>query len=409
MQSVKTFKNIQNLSKAPVEGASSESMNALNALEQGMFGNGKNEFQAELSKNINLNDLQKLSNHNSELPPELAADLTQSKTEVLKPTLRRSGIITENSQRSLGNVMSREDLLTEGIEKKPSLDQILRSKKPKSIFTRNVNKAQLLEQAQNPLKVQKGSEDFVHKSILKSQSDKIPQTQVSESENLINLRNMMNKRGAKAINGSSFSTQSDKPEGLISLTSLNDRNLEDESFSQDSNSGLDFLANHSPMMESSQEGPEKVFSMSALTGIDTSDNEAVINKISDYIVNSKIEASNEVQMSVMDDSLGTIDLKVQKAADHSINVVLNTNNQEANLILNQHKNELLSNLTNSGFTVNEIKVDLSSARSNNSSDFSQNFSQNQNQQQFSSKNNQQEQESQKRSQLWEAFRDKEAA
>ncbi len=433
MQGINNFKNIQDLGTKGAKVSPDGNVNNLELLEQGLFGpQGKNEFQAELAKNIDLSQLQTpvaqapIAQPGTQphlllgetLDPELAQGLNQAQglneqVEVLPPTIRRSGLISHNAEPKSIFINQPKAEVDQFLINQNELGQelpVLNTGKPKSIFLNGDFAAQVEGQ-----KVQKGAQNFVHKSMLDVNKAKMDTpvnnlaVQTSDSENLINLRNMMNKTNTKALNGAHFDKSGNT--GLINMNAVNEsENFEDESFSGDTN-GNDFLSSEQFASKDIELAPTgKVFETSSLDGMDSTDTEALINKISDYIQNSKIDNSKRVEMSMNDQHLGKIDLVVEKSANNTINVSMSTANSDVSALLNQNKSQLISNLSQSGFTVNDVKIDISSSRSNSNSNFSQNFSGNQNQsQQFGSKNGQQNQDSQKRNDLWDILRDKEAA
>lgn len=152
-----------------------------------------------------------------------------------------------------------------------------------------------------------------------------------------------------------------------------------------------------------------VFNINNIQSSDTS--EQIISKIQDYIVQSKVSGSQDVQMSFEHTELGKIDLHVQKAQNNALNISIGARSAEGSKFFAQNQSELLNSLAQAGVNVGELKLESSSS-SNNQSSFENNsknqFSQN------SSRGNQsdsrqQNEDSRRREEIWSMFKDKEVA
>jgi hypothetical protein len=151
-----------------------------------------------------------------------------------------------------------------------------------------------------------------------------------------------------------------------------------------------------------------VFNMSELQA---GSPDEVIAKIQDYIIQSKVSNEPEVQMSFKHDTLGKVDLLVQKGAGDQVNITIGTNTAEAAKFFNQNQTDLLSTLSQAGLRVGDFNLDTSSKSSgqNSSQDSAnQQFAQG-GQKEHNSESGQRKEEMDKREELWKLMKDKEAA
>lgn len=153
----------------------------------------------------------------------------------------------------------------------------------------------------------------------------------------------------------------------------------------------------------------KIFEMSQVVEADISNTDQLINKISDYIIQSKVSNEPRVELSMNHQELGKVDIMVEKASNDMINISITPNTIDGKSFFNLHKGELLNVLSNSGIQIAEFKLETSSSNNNLSQNNSnQSFSQN-GQGQHQSQKNQQDAESQRRQELWDMFSNREVA
>lgn len=166
------------------------------------------------------------------------------------------------------------------------------------------------------------------------------------------------------------------------------------------------MDNASTSLDSSN---SKVFEMSQVVEADISNTDQLINKISDYIIQSKVSNEPRVELSMNHQELGKVDIMVEKASNDMLNISITPNTVDGKSFFMANKGELLSVLNNSGIQIADFKLDTSSSNNNLSQNNSnQSFGQN-SQGQHQSQKNQQDAESQRRQELWDMFSNREVA
>lgn len=167
--------------------------------------------------------------------------------------------------------------------------------------------------------------------------------------------------------------------------------------------------------------PTKVFKLSSVQSLTTPDE--LINKVQDYIIQSRVGNKAEVKMAFHHDELGQVDLIVKKI-DSSMNVAINPHTVHGKDFFKSHQVELVRHLSQAGVPVGDFKIELPLLNVNQGS-FSQSLSQNdsssskQGNHDFSSFNHQRgnhqsesgqrEHDSRRREELWEKYYEKEVA
>lgn len=139
--------------------------------------------------------------------------------------------------------------------------------------------------------------------------------------------------------------------------------------------------------------------------LDTTNREAIINKVSDYIVQSKINNSPKLEMNFSHQDIGQVELLVEKGIGDQVNVMISPKSAEGMRFFTQHQSAILTNLANSGVSLGEFKLD-GQATGQNGQGFDQSSSQ-----QFaeSHQGNQRDQDSRRRQELWQYYQNREAA
>jgi hypothetical protein len=153
---------------------------------------------------------------------------------------------------------------------------------------------------------------------------------------------------------------------------------------------------------------QKVFNLNNLTN--TQDTDGVMSQISDYIVQAKAAKEPTVNMKVQHQDLGMLDITVNRVQNDVVSIAIGTQDNASKLFLGQHRDSLMSHLSQAGVNVSDLKLEQSSASKNNNS-FDQNQQQASNGQdrQFGSEQNQRRHDQERREELWDLVREKEVA
>lgn len=159
------------------------------------------------------------------------------------------------------------------------------------------------------------------------------------------------------------------------------------------------------------EAASKVFDMNQLTTTDVSDVETVISKVTDYIVQAKAANEPTVNMKLQHQDLGLLDITVSRADQNNVSVVMGAQDSATKLFLTQHKEQMLSHLSNAGVGVSDLRFEQTQTASKDLGQQSQqqNSQQSGGQRQFGSEQNQRNEEQNRRQQLWDVLREKEVA
>lgn len=172
---------------------------------------------------------------------------------------------------------------------------------------------------------------------------------------------------------------------------------------------------HKMNTESSVNGQTKVLDLSAINPTDTNQ---VIEKISNYITQSRFSNADSLDLVVKHDSLGQFNVQVNKTSGSDlIDLQIKTATAEGNQFFAKHESDLLKHLGQNGVKVADLKIAMSDAitMSNGSemrknTDSGSQFSGNQNQGSHNSSNGSSQDFSrggeQRRKQLWEEYRER---
>lgn len=150
----------------------------------------------------------------------------------------------------------------------------------------------------------------------------------------------------------------------------------------------------------------KVFDMNQMNN--NQDIDSVITQVTDYIVQAKAAKEPTVTMKMQHQDLGLLDITVSRSGQNNVNVILGAQDANTKMFLGQHREQLMTHLTQAGVGVSDLRFEQSAP----SKDFS-NQSGHQHQQsgerQFGSQQNERNAEQERRQQLWELLREKEVA
>jgi len=145
----------------------------------------------------------------------------------------------------------------------------------------------------------------------------------------------------------------------------------------------------------------------------TGDGNQILNQITDYIIQAKASKEETVSLRVNHQDLGMLDITVQKL--HGVNqdsMALNIGTQtlEGKVFFQENSKDLLAHLNQAGLNVLDVKVDQGSLEKKNDFDLTgQGKNQNFQNKEFSSEQNQRRHDQNRRQELWDLFKDKEAA
>ena len=156
-------------------------------------------------------------------------------------------------------------------------------------------------------------------------------------------------------------------------------------------------------------GTNNAFNMSSLESANTIE---IIEKIQDYIQQSKAINKDSVKLKVNHASIGDFDIEVIKNADSTMDVNLANLSSKAKNFFVEHQGRIVDSLGNSGLKISDFRVDgqKGNTNTNSSSDReSSNNSHSQNNNSQNSEKNNQQKESQRRRELWELMQDRNAA
>lgn len=184
--------------------------------------------------------------------------------------------------------------------------------------------------------------------------------------------------------------------------------MEDSSSSPDAGASFSQKQNQAPALITATGATAKTFDMAQLNTTNQTD---VINQIQNYIIQSKASSEPTVQMSFEHKDLGMVDLTVSKLQGNQVSVMINSHTQEGSKFFNQHQNELLQSLTQSGIKVSEFKLDTSSnTNQNNNQNHNHSSGNGSEKGQFAgNEKHQRNEDSRRREELWSLFNNKEAA
>jgi flagellar hook-length control protein FliK len=168
------------------------------------------------------------------------------------------------------------------------------------------------------------------------------------------------------------------------------------------------VAGPATLMAAENEAPQKVFDMQNLAKSQNLDAETVLTQVTDYIVQAKAAKEPTVNMKVMHQDLGLLDITVNRGVNDAVNIAIAAQDQGAKIFLGQHREQLMTHLSQAGVSVTDLKMEQSS---NSQKDMGHSNQQGTpgHDRQFGSEQNQRREEQQRRHDLWELMREKEVA
>lgn len=162
------------------------------------------------------------------------------------------------------------------------------------------------------------------------------------------------------------------------------------------------------LMAAENEAPQKVFDLQNLAKSQNLDAETVLTQVTDYIVQAKAAKEPTVNMKVQHQDLGLLDITVNRGVNDAVNIAIATQDQGAKIFLGQHREQLMTHLSQAGVSVTDLKMEQSSNSQKDMGHSNQQGSQGHDRQ-FGSEQNQRREEQQRRHDLWELMREKEVA
>jgi len=152
---------------------------------------------------------------------------------------------------------------------------------------------------------------------------------------------------------------------------------------------------------------QKIFNLNSITN--KQDADSIMTQISDYIVQAKAAKEPTVNMKVQHQDLGVLDITVNRVQNDVVSIAIGTQDNASKLFLGQHRDSLLSHLSQAGVNVSDLKLEQSSNSKNSNLDQGQQHASQGQDRQFGSEQNQRRHDQQRREELWDVVREKEVA
>ncbi|MBL7665757.1 MAG: flagellar hook-length control protein FliK [Bacteriovoracaceae bacterium] len=148
--------------------------------------------------------------------------------------------------------------------------------------------------------------------------------------------------------------------------------------------------------------PVKVLDLSSM---DVSNSTESINKISDYIQQNHMAARPTIDLKFNHQELGNVGIHVERNDNNTLNISIQTSNNEARNFFSQNQQELFQTLNSNGLKVADIKLESHSSFSKHSEDgATSEHGRQSSSQQFSSQDGQRKHESHRRQELWASYK-----
>lgn len=151
----------------------------------------------------------------------------------------------------------------------------------------------------------------------------------------------------------------------------------------------------------------KVFDMNQMNN--NQDIDSVITQVTDYIVQAKAAKEPTVTMKMQHQDLGLLDITVSRSGQHNVNVILGAQDANTKMFLGQHREQLMTHLTQAGVGVSDLRFEQSAPSKDFNSQSGHQQQQHSGERQFGSQQNERNAEQERRQQLWELLREKEVA
>ncbi|MDD0852652.1 hypothetical protein HBN50_06065 [Halobacteriovorax sp. GB3] len=149
-----------------------------------------------------------------------------------------------------------------------------------------------------------------------------------------------------------------------------------------------------------------------LTSMNPTDTEQMIQKISDYVVQSRVQNADRLDLTVKHDSLGQFNIQVNKQSNSEfVDLQIKTATAEGNQFFAKNEVELLKHLSQKGVKIQDIKIAMNDApqMASNTKESSDNssFNQNQGDSRFQRQDQQSsDRGSERRRQLWQEYQER---
>jgi hypothetical protein len=157
------------------------------------------------------------------------------------------------------------------------------------------------------------------------------------------------------------------------------------------------------------DAPAKVMDMTQIKSADSSE---IMGQISDYIIQAKAAKEPTASLRMNHEELGMIDITVSKTGVNSEAIAVNigAHSAEGKNFFQANSKELLAQLSGSGLTVSDLKVETPAQTAKSDFDMNgQQGKQDPSNKNFGSEQNQRRNEAERRQSLWDILSDKEAA
>ena len=151
----------------------------------------------------------------------------------------------------------------------------------------------------------------------------------------------------------------------------------------------------------------EVFNM---TNVDASNKAEMIDKISNYVSQSRLQNTEELNLVVKHDSLGQFNINVNKMKNQSnVQLEIMTMADEGHKFFTENESDLVKSLIKSGIKLTDVKVTASGENqqtNNDSKNSSGDNSAEGKSQQFAGKDRHEDADSQRRQTLWEQYKER---
>lgn len=151
----------------------------------------------------------------------------------------------------------------------------------------------------------------------------------------------------------------------------------------------------------------QVFDMS---NVDSSNAAEVIDKISNYVSQSRLQNTEELNLVVKDNALGKFNINVNKLKNQgNVQLEITTMADEGHKFFTENESDLVKSLIKSGIKLTDVKVTASGENQQTNNDSRNSSGKNSSEgqsQQFGSKDRNEDADSQRRQSLWEQYKER---
>jgi hypothetical protein len=393
--------NLPNLKLQNTQGAGqAKAISEANVVgsNQGM----SEEFLALLSGEINPENAQEdILSILKDMPVEQVNELVKTFSEEVNQKQTTQNELVQNL---VSQFETKEDL-AKAIEINPKLGEIVKEASA-SLKKQNPILAQFVKSEQNvdsKEAVIETTDDFI---ALKSEKNNIQKTvsknalnafsQNSNDHSMIKVPqptqvNVVHAAATQVVMDEKSETETTELESMKAP-------IITEKHSDNTNTVLSMKIDASGLTETPTNNT-KVIDMNSLQNVENTDE--MINKIQDYIVQSKVTGQKSIEMSFMHKDLGQFNLQVDKLDNQQIQVSIMSSSSDGAKFFKENQTALMNSLSQSGLQVSEIKLE-SSSDSKSSFEFEQKEGQTSD---YSKESNdkQNKKEKSRRDELWQIF------